>query len=476
MRIKLFLLLIPYLLIAACTLDKLHINELDCPIPITIDLEINQVGECKVPCTISFENNSENATSFLWDFGDGTNSDIGSLDKIYDKAGDYDVVLTASNDECEVNTIRRVTVNKNTFSNNFGFDDRDWGKAVLQNEDGGFTLLGFTGAGQTNMFLVLTDKNGEIEGAPISFGGNNSERGQALVRASDGGLFLIGDGDNLNSQDIYVVFADKDGNEKDIISPKYYGGDFYESANDGILTADNRLAIIGSTSSYGNGNIDVIMLLLTEWGFDPNQDDALTFGGTENDIGRSIIERNNGGFAILGDTNSFGDGDTDFYLILTDENGNDLNPNNPITFGSTESNIASSIVELSNGNLAIIGSQGSQTCIVLTDENGNDLNPNNPLLFGDGPESGTSIIETEDNKICFISNSQSQQIFLRFTDLNGDRIESLDREFGGNGQDTASEIIQTKDCGFAIAAATNSFGNGEMDFLLIKTDDQGNLQ
>lgn len=50
---------------------------------------------CSSHATIDFQNNSRNATSYDWDFGDGTSSDEFNPQKTYQQAGDYQVRLTA---------------------------------------------------------------------------------------------------------------------------------------------------------------------------------------------------------------------------------------------------------------------------------------------------------------------------------------------------------------------------------------------
>lgn len=60
--------------------------------------------------TISLENNSTNASSYLWDFGDDNTSTEVNPTHTYTTPGTYDVSLNASNELCGVATVQTVTV------------------------------------------------------------------------------------------------------------------------------------------------------------------------------------------------------------------------------------------------------------------------------------------------------------------------------------------------------------------------------
>jgi outer membrane protein assembly factor BamB len=64
--------------------------------------------------------------------------------------------------------------------------------------------------------------------------------------------------------------------------------------------------------------------------------------------------------------------------------------------------------------------------------------------------------------------------FLLKTDADGNEIWS--RTFGGQDRDYGYSVDETSDGGFVITGSTVSFGAGNTDVYLVKTDGNGNVE
>jgi hypothetical protein len=97
-----------------------------------------------------------------------------------------------------------------------------------------------------------------------------------------------------------------------------FGGYGHDIGYGVIQTLNGQYAVTGSTGSFGNGNTDVYLALVDSMGWVRWEN---SYGGFNNDIGRSIIQLPDSGFVITGYTNSFGNGGYDVLVVRTDKNG-----------------------------------------------------------------------------------------------------------------------------------------------------------
>ena len=167
-----------------------------------------------------------------------------------------------------------------------------------------------------------------IGGDAGAFTGFMMQRGRIIILGNtgpnlgdsmyDGTIFVGGTIKSLGSdaKDVWLYKTDMQGNALTI---ELFGGSSDEIGKSVRQTNDGGFIVAGFTESFGNGSSD-IWLIKTD--SDCNQEWSRTFGGSNNDYGESVRQTNDGGFIIAGWTNSSGSGGYDFWLIKTDPEGN----------------------------------------------------------------------------------------------------------------------------------------------------------
>jgi len=128
-----------------------------------------------------------------------------------------------------------------------------------------------------------------------------------------------------------------------------YGGPNDDAGYAISITHDSSFIVAGYTTSFGAGAGDVFLLKINSNG------DTLwtrTFGGSSTDVGWSVDATTDRGFIIAGETQSFGYGGSDIYVIRTDSVGNILWSR---TFGGTRDDAGRAIKQTSDGGYIIAG-------------------------------------------------------------------------------------------------------------------------
>ncbi len=99
---------------------------------------------------------------------------------------------------------------------------------------------------------------------------------------------------------------------------KTFGGTDYDQAYSLVKTSDGGYALAGNTYSFGAGDSDFWLIKTDGSG---NMEWNRTYGGEVNDGANSLVETSDGGFALAGGTESFGAGGYDVWFIRTNEQG-----------------------------------------------------------------------------------------------------------------------------------------------------------
>jgi len=231
------------------------------------------------------------------------------------------------------------------------------GSSIKQTHDGGYIITGsvtITIAPDSlngEAYLIKTGPSGNIiwEG---KFGGSGSDCARNVVQTTDGNYILVGDTKSYGDRygDVYIVRADSSGNE---LWHKTYGGSGELDWGNVIEPASGGgFIIVGTTFSFGNGSCDIYLIKVDSSG---NQLWFKTFGGKEADYGRSVKPTLDGGYIIVGDTQSYGPNDygtCNVYLIKTDSQGNELWHR---TYGYKYDDIGFDVQQTDDGGFIITG-------------------------------------------------------------------------------------------------------------------------
>jgi len=202
-----------------------------------------------------------------------------------------------------------------------------------------------------------------------------------------------------------------------------------------------------------------------------------TFGGSAEDNSYHVRQTSDGGYILVGATNSYGAGDYDVYLVKADSNGNEVWHK---TFGGGSRDVGHSVEQTSDGGYIVAGyfNWEQDACLIKTDPNGNLVWQK---TYGGGgmDDIFTSVQQTSDGGyiVTGMTNSYGAgdlDVWLVKTDSDGNEV--WDANFGGSDKEHANWVEQTSDGGYIIAGDTRSYGTGSFDVYLIKTDSGGNLQ
>lgn len=323
----------------------------------------------------------------------------------------------------------------------------------------------------------------------------------------------------------FVIFSCK--NDEDIIPQtdtsisgdldfaKTYGGTKNESAQSVVNTIDGGYAVLGFTQSMDGDIIGKTDESFDYWLLKFNAESELewkkTYGGTQDDRGKDIIQTQDGGYAILGSSFS-NDQDVsnnagleDYWLVKLDASGN-ISWEKSFGYSGTDS--GTSVIQTNDSGYLISGvldvtasggegntsrtsnrHAGGDYWALKLDASGNiEWSKFYGGLLTDTPE---GVIETNDNAFIIaggtdsadtdISNNKGSYDFwiIKISSITGELI--WEKSFGGTEIDEARAITNSGDGNYIIVGDTRSedidisTNAGAADLWIIKISPTGEL-
>jgi len=307
-----------------------------------------------------------------------------------------------------------------------------------------------------------------------TFGGSGNDYGYSVQLTGDGGYIVAGYTTPMGSShtDLLLVKVSASG---DTLWSRTYGGALHEVGYSARQTGDGGYIITGYTDSYGgaNGNLWLIKT-------DATGDTAWTrvFGGDATEIGHSVLQTQDGGYVMAGlkDT-TYAAGLGAVWLIKTGANGDVVWAK---TYGGAAYDGGASVEQTRDGGFVIAGYTESfgagltDLYLVKTDANGDTMWTG--ALGGEYDDCGSSIQQTEDGGYIIAGTTESygsgdHDVWLVKTDANGDT--NWTRTFGGEDWDEGQSVQVTQDGGYIVAGRTWPDTGSSVEVWLIKTDAEG---
>ena len=298
-----------------------------------------------------------------------------------------------------------------------------------------------------------------------TYGGISHDEGKSVQQTTDGGYIIAGYSSSFGAGggDVYLIKTDQNG---DTLWTKTYGGSSADYGQFVRQTTDGGYIVVGGTYSFGVGDGDVYLIKTDDYG------DTLwtkTFGGLHWDYGYSVQEISDGGYILVGETNSFGDGSSEIYLIKTNTAGDSLWTK---TYTSPKWVSGYSVRETNDGAYIIVGGESGYGDIYLIKVSTDGDMLWTKIYGGAYGDVGYCVQQTSDNGYIIAGSSSSYSsgdydIYLLKTDINGDSLwaKTFIHNYSG---DAGYSVQQTFSGGYLIAGCTGS------NAILIKTDDIGN--
>lgn len=223
-------------------------------------------------------------------------------------------------------------------------------KSIKPTSDGGYIAAGFTtssGAGSSDGWCVKLDSSGNPTWQK-TFGGSGIDNFYSVQQTSDGGYIVAGftESSGAGFGDGWCVKLDASGKPS---WKKTYGGSGNDVFRSVQQTSDGGYVAAGYTDGFGAGDFDAWFLKLDGSGTPIWQQ---TYGGVGADNVESVQQTSDGGYILAGQTASFGAGLQDAWCLKLDSSGK---PTWQKTYGGSDLDSVESVQQTSDGGYIVVG-------------------------------------------------------------------------------------------------------------------------
>ncbi|MCB2221774.1 MAG: gliding motility-associated C-terminal domain-containing protein [Bacteroidetes bacterium] len=253
--------------------------------------------------------------------GEGGDDELHFIEKI----GTNQYILAGSSGSYHVSSMSDLyfasmddNLNFNWFKS-FGTTKKEYSRAVKYRSDG--TLMAIATRFDSNntnadICLINMTMDGEIIWA-YDYNGGGEEVIWQILETSDGGFITSGYSNSGGAGD-YDIHVTRYSDSGEFIWSKLYGGIGNDRGYDMKKTENDSYVIYSYSSSFNEGDLDLLLIEIGEQGELIN---SFLFGDIGDDYGGYITKAASDGWLLAGSTASYGLENNNGFFIITDENG-----------------------------------------------------------------------------------------------------------------------------------------------------------
>ncbi len=359
------------------------------------------------------------------------------------------------------------------WARSYGLENNDSAYIVSHTSDDGYIVAGYVNSTDDmsnengHMVIMKLNSDGTVAWDKIYEG--DGEESAHYIEEVETGYIVSGTTTSFGSAytDIWILKLAHDGS---VEWETRYGGQKGENGYKILPTADGGYIIGGDTLSYGAGNGDLWLIKINSTGSIEWQK---VYGGSSYDYFENLITTSDGGYLLMGITQSFGAGGYDIWLLKIDSSGNITWQK---TYGSSEYDYGKAIIETSDGYIVLGHTKANGNFdfwVLKIDKDGSVLWQK--TYGGSGAEISYDMTATGDGYILMGFTTSwgvgSYDVWLVAINYTG-TIE-WQRAYGGPQEDICFSLDTISSNGIVVGGETSSFGAGYNDIWVLKTNSTG---
>ena len=387
-----------------------------------------------------------------------------------------DIIIHGYSDEDSLDIISAIPNTKSTYEQTYGGKYDDEANAVLAVKDG-FMIVGTTasfGKGQNDAYVIRVDQFGN-KVYSLALGGSSNDSANAVVELKDG--FVIAGSTRSFGNGVESIYMAKFTKAGELLwqNGYYSDNDDYYQANDMVKISDRNMLFAGSENhvKFFNSEINIYVNAIDSEGV---RNGVKRYGGNKVDVANSIINIQDG-YVLAGMTKSWGHGAEDAYVIKLDKDGNQLWHN---AFGYAYDEVANQIIATQDGGYILVGTTDSdiknQQDIYVVKLRADGSRAWQAHYGSKEDEEGFGIVETNDGYVIagYTKDTPSYNSDVYLLKISKSGVTMWSRKYGLDKDDGAKAIIKVDD-GFVVVGYKTSEETYSKDVYILKVDENGKI-